>query len=164
MSDEPAAFGVYVHWPFCLSKCPYCDFNSHVRAEIDEAAWRNALLADLAHEAALTPGRLNAAAASLGSAYNIYSAGSSVVATAPGIFSLPVCLVSDQPRSLSTRSTPRAAKSSANRAHPSPTSPPSALPLRLRFSAQCSMRCPPRPTAARALLLPQTRPAPIPIA
>jgi oxygen-independent coproporphyrinogen-3 oxidase len=52
---EPLA--LYVHWPFCVSKCPYCDFNSHVRAEIDEAAWRDALLADLAHEAALTPGR-----------------------------------------------------------------------------------------------------------
>ena len=48
---------LYVHWPFCVSKCPYCDFNSHVRAEIDEAAWRDALLADLAHEAALTTGR-----------------------------------------------------------------------------------------------------------
>lgn len=48
---------LYVHWPFCVSKCPYCDFNSHVRAEINEAAWRDALLADLAHEAALTPGR-----------------------------------------------------------------------------------------------------------
>ncbi|ARS29337.1 radical SAM family heme chaperone HemW [Sphingomonas sp. KC8] len=55
MTDEPLA--LYVHWPFCVSKCPYCDFNSHVRAEIDEAAWRDALLADLAHEAALTPGR-----------------------------------------------------------------------------------------------------------
>ena len=53
--NEPLA--VYVHWPFCVSKCPYCDFNSHVRAEIDEAGWRHALLADLAHEAALTPGR-----------------------------------------------------------------------------------------------------------
>lgn len=53
--SEPLA--LYVHWPFCVSKCPYCDFNSHVRAEIDEAAWRDALLTDLAHEAALTPGR-----------------------------------------------------------------------------------------------------------
>jgi oxygen-independent coproporphyrinogen-3 oxidase len=51
------ALAVYVHWPFCVSKCPYCDFNSHVRAEIDEGAWRDALLADLAYEAALTPGR-----------------------------------------------------------------------------------------------------------
>ncbi len=48
---------IYVHWPFCVSRCPYCDFNSHVRAEIDEGAWRDALLADLAHEAAATPGR-----------------------------------------------------------------------------------------------------------
>jgi len=52
---EPLA--LYVHWPFCVSKCPYCDFNSHVRAEIDETAWRDALLADLAHEATLTAGR-----------------------------------------------------------------------------------------------------------
>ena len=49
---------VYVHWPFCVSKCPYCDFNSHVRARIDEDGWRDALVADLAHEAALTPGRI----------------------------------------------------------------------------------------------------------
>ena len=53
--ERPLA--LYVHWPFCVSKCPYCDFNSHVRAEIDEAAWRDALLADLAHEASLTPDR-----------------------------------------------------------------------------------------------------------
>jgi len=55
MSGEPLA--LYVHWPFCVSKCPYCDFNSHVRAEIDQVAWREALLADLAHEARLLPGR-----------------------------------------------------------------------------------------------------------
>jgi oxygen-independent coproporphyrinogen-3 oxidase len=48
---------LYVHWPFCVSKCPYCDFNSHVRDAIDQQAWREALLADLAHEAALLPGR-----------------------------------------------------------------------------------------------------------
>ena len=46
---------LYVHWPFCVSKCPYCDFNSHVRSSIDQGAWRDALLADLAHEAALLP-------------------------------------------------------------------------------------------------------------
>ena len=46
---------LYVHWPFCVSKCPYCDFNSHVRDSIDQAAWREALLQDLAHEAALLP-------------------------------------------------------------------------------------------------------------
>ncbi|MCL6728489.1 radical SAM family heme chaperone HemW [Sphingomonas hankyongi] len=55
MTGEPLA--LYVHWPFCVSKCPYCDFNSHVRASIDNDAWREALLADLAHEAALLPGR-----------------------------------------------------------------------------------------------------------
>ena len=56
-TDEQNGLALYVHWPFCVSKCPYCDFNSHVRAKIDETAWRDALLADLAHEAALTPGR-----------------------------------------------------------------------------------------------------------
>jgi putative oxygen-independent coproporphyrinogen III oxidase len=51
------ALALYVHWPFCVSKCPYCDFNSHVRDAVDQGAWREALLADLAHEAALLPGR-----------------------------------------------------------------------------------------------------------
>ena len=55
MSAAPPPLALYVHWPFCVSKCPYCDFNSHVRAEVDQAAWRAALLADLAHEAELLP-------------------------------------------------------------------------------------------------------------
>jgi oxygen-independent coproporphyrinogen-3 oxidase len=53
-----AAFGVYIHWPFCLSKCPYCDFNSHVRhAEIDEARFVRAFTAEIAATAARAPGR-----------------------------------------------------------------------------------------------------------
>lgn len=53
--EDPIA--LYVHWPFCVTKCPYCDFNSHVRETVDEAAWQAALLADLAFEAARLPGR-----------------------------------------------------------------------------------------------------------
>jgi oxygen-independent coproporphyrinogen-3 oxidase len=54
---QPPPLALYVHWPFCVSKCPYCDFNSHVREQVDQAAWASALLADMAHEAALLPGR-----------------------------------------------------------------------------------------------------------
>jgi oxygen-independent coproporphyrinogen-3 oxidase len=52
-----APLALYVHWPFCVSKCPYCDFNSHVRDAVDQQLWRDALLADLAYEAARLPGR-----------------------------------------------------------------------------------------------------------
>ena len=56
--SEPTAFGVYIHWPFCLSKCPYCDFNSHVRREaIDEARFVRAFAAEIASTAARVPGR-----------------------------------------------------------------------------------------------------------
>jgi putative oxygen-independent coproporphyrinogen III oxidase len=56
--DEQTAFGVYIHWPFCLSKCPYCDFNSHVRREpIDEARFVRAFTAEIASTAARVPGR-----------------------------------------------------------------------------------------------------------
>jgi len=51
-------FGVYVHWPFCLAKCPYCDFNSHVRhGGVDQGNFVAAYLAELAHFVALAPGR-----------------------------------------------------------------------------------------------------------
>jgi len=50
--SEPIA--LYVHWPFCLSKCPYCDFNSHVAGAVDQNRWRRALMAELAATAAET--------------------------------------------------------------------------------------------------------------
>ena len=52
-----APLAVYIHWPFCLSKCPYCDFNSHVRERVDAARWTRALLADLDHQAGLATDR-----------------------------------------------------------------------------------------------------------
>jgi putative oxygen-independent coproporphyrinogen III oxidase len=57
MTTKTPPLALYVHWPFCVSKCPYCDFNSHVRESVDQAAWRTAMLADLDHEAAELPGR-----------------------------------------------------------------------------------------------------------
>lgn len=51
------AFGVYIHWPFCAAKCPYCDFNSHVADTIDHAAWQKAYEAEITHYAQMTPGR-----------------------------------------------------------------------------------------------------------
>ena len=57
IAAQTQPLALYIHWPFCVSKCPYCDFNSHVRDSVDQAAWCDALLADMAHEAALLPGR-----------------------------------------------------------------------------------------------------------
>ncbi|PZQ44921.1 MAG: coproporphyrinogen III oxidase [Micavibrio aeruginosavorus] len=54
---QSGQFGIYVHWPFCASKCPYCDFNSHVAETIDHSAWRDAYKREISHYAELTKGR-----------------------------------------------------------------------------------------------------------
>src|SRR6202047_4807089 len=55
---DTAAFGLYIHWPFCLSKCPYCDFNSHVRhGELDESRFVRPFTAEIAATAARVPDR-----------------------------------------------------------------------------------------------------------
>jgi putative oxygen-independent coproporphyrinogen III oxidase len=51
-------FGLYIHWPFCQSKCPYCDFNSHVAASIDQDRWKAAYLSEIVRMGAETPGRI----------------------------------------------------------------------------------------------------------
>ena len=53
LSKRP--FGLYIHWPFCRAKCPYCDFNSHVRTSVDEKTFGNALLTEMTHMASLLP-------------------------------------------------------------------------------------------------------------
>ena len=55
---EQGGFGLYLHWPFCQAKCPYCDFNSHVVARIDESRWREAYRQEIRRYAAETEGRV----------------------------------------------------------------------------------------------------------
>ena len=58
-AENDTTFGVYIHWPFCLSKCPYCDFNSHVRHQpIDQPRFAAAFAREIATTAARTPGRV----------------------------------------------------------------------------------------------------------
>lgn len=54
---DKGEFGLYVHWPFCKSKCPYCDFNSHVREQIDQKIWAEALVTELKYFAEMTKGQ-----------------------------------------------------------------------------------------------------------
>lgn len=58
MPNISPGFGIYIHWPFCRSKCPYCDFNSHVRERIDHGRWRDGLVRELEHYARDTQGRV----------------------------------------------------------------------------------------------------------
>ena len=58
MPVSPENLALYIHWPFCLSKCPYCDFNSHVRDQIDHDLWATALLRELDHYRALSGPRI----------------------------------------------------------------------------------------------------------
>lgn len=55
---QDGGFGLYLHWPFCQSKCPYCDFNSHVAATIDQTRWRDAYLGEIKRLGAETQGRV----------------------------------------------------------------------------------------------------------
>ena len=55
---QNGGFGLYLHWPFCQSKCPYCDFNSHVSAQIDQSQWKTAYLNEISRVGAETQGRI----------------------------------------------------------------------------------------------------------
>ena len=55
---ENGGFGIYIHWPFCAAKCPYCDFNSHVRKSVNQSRWLSALKFELQNNAKRTSGRI----------------------------------------------------------------------------------------------------------
>ncbi len=55
---QNAGFGLYLHWPFCQAKCPYCDFNSHVSDHVDQGQWLKAFRSEIARYGALTEGRV----------------------------------------------------------------------------------------------------------
>ena len=55
---ENGGFGIYIHWPFCTAKCPYCDFNSHVRSNINQKQWLKAYLNEIKRVSEKTPNRI----------------------------------------------------------------------------------------------------------
>ena len=57
MVNNLRSLALYIHWPFCKSKCPYCDFNSHVRTSIDESAWQQAFTQELQRAYQITGSR-----------------------------------------------------------------------------------------------------------
>ena len=129
MDSDKTPLALYVHWPFCVSKCPYCDFNSHVRDTVDQEAWRDALLADLAHEARALPGRWGAAPAARRATW------SGRAVRAPNPNDSPAGRFASLRHHRTRRPTPC-------RAHPAVPVPPRPLPCPLR----------PRPALAAASL------------
>lgn len=57
-TEDPGELAIYLHWPFCEAKCPYCDFNSHVAERVDHARWARAFESEIARAGAETPGRM----------------------------------------------------------------------------------------------------------
>ena len=80
-----AAFGVYVHWPFCAQKCPYCDFNSHVRERHDEAAWVESIVVELQTVAAMQDARVPATSVFFGGGTPSLMSGGAVAAVLQAI-------------------------------------------------------------------------------
>src|SRR5437870_4366420 len=82
------AFGIYVHWPYCAAKCPYCDFNSHVRERIDERQWVELIQQELKNIAALQRPPREVSSIFLGGGTPSLMSGSAVGAVVGTIYNL----------------------------------------------------------------------------